>query len=345
MGSIIYNKTYRISIGIVVIIIATIQFGAQYYLSQNLNIAILNAVILGFCFLASFLLIGNNLHYYRPKNFNFSYLIGWCILFGLICFFVPKLVFSFFTNLNQSKNEISNSIIYINLVFNFLVLACYSAISVIWYHQNETLENQLRAQEAQSLNREAELYKLRQQLQPHFLFNSLNSINALIGARPTEARKMVMQLSDFLRYTIKKEDNELVTFAEEIANLELYLEIEKVRFGHRLTTDFNLEEAAKAAKIPVLLLQPILENAIKFGLYDTLDEVNISIEASIEANNLCIQITNPFDAKTNSQSKGTGFGLASVRKRLELIFFMNGLLVTNANENIFTTQITIPQKI
>ena len=95
-------------------------------------------------------------------------------------------------------------------------------------------EHEQRKADAEKLAKEAELFKLRQQLQPHFLFNSLNSINALIGMRPEEARKMVQQLSDFLRGTIKKEETQWVSLEEELQYLQLYLDIEKVRFGNRL---------------------------------------------------------------------------------------------------------------
>ena len=117
--------------------------------------------------------------------------------------------------------------------------------------------------------KESELFKLRQQLQPHFLFNSLNSINALIGNRPDEARKMVQQLSDFLRGTIKKEETQWVTLQEEMQYLQLYLDIEKVRFGNRLSTAIEIGEDVSEMTLPALILQPIVENAIKFGLYDT----------------------------------------------------------------------------
>src|SRR5690606_14447843 len=129
-----------------------------------------------------------------------------------------------------------------------------------------------RTKTAQELAREAELSKLRQQLQPHFLFNSLNSISALAGTRPEEARKMIHQLSDFFRSTLKKESQKLIPFSEELEHLTLYLEIEKVRFGHRLRTDVTCSNEALMYRIPPLLLQPIVENAIKFGLYDTLGE-------------------------------------------------------------------------
>jgi LytS/YehU family sensor histidine kinase len=184
---------------------------------------------------------------------------------------------------------------------------------------------------------------LRQQMQPHFLFNSLNSINALIGTRPEEARKMVQQLSDFLRGTLKKEETQWVTLQEELQYLQLYLEIEKVRFGNRLATVIENDEITKQMKLPALLLQPIVENAIKFGLYDTTGETVIGIHTMKEENNLMVKVTNPFDPETSTSNQGTGFGLKSVQRRLYLLFGRNDLLITEKKENIFTITVKIPQ--
>jgi LytS/YehU family sensor histidine kinase len=216
-------------------------------------------------------------------------------------------------------------------------------VSVLWYHQLEIKEQDEIKKDAEKLAKEAELFKLRQQLQPHFLFNSLNSINALIGSRPEEARKMVQQLSDFLRGTIKKEETQWVTMQEELQYLQLYLDIEKVRFGNRLETAIETNEITNQLKLPALLLQPIVENAIKFGLYDTTGETIIKIIAAKEDNSLLITVQNPFDPETSSPQQGTGFGLKSVQRRLYLLFARNDLLNTQVKENIFTTVVKIPQ--
>jgi LytS/YehU family sensor histidine kinase len=187
------------------------------------------------------------------------------------------------------------------------------------------------------------LYKLRQQLQPHFLFNSLNSISALITIQPAQARKMIQQLSDFLRGTLKREDNQWISLEDELQHLQLYLDIEKVRFGHRLNTTMIKEETTGKLQLPSMLLQPLVENAIKFGLYDTTEPVTISVVAAQENNYLVITIQNPFDPETSSPKQGTGFGLSSVQRRLYLLFARNDLLHTRHTDNQFTTVIKIPQ--
>lgn len=212
----------------------------------------------------------------------------------------------------------------------------------MWYNMDEQREELSRKEATERLAREAELYKLRQQLQPHFLFNSLNSINALIALRPQQAREMVLKLSDFLRGTLKREDQQWILLPEELQYLQLYLDIEKVRFGHRLATEITADDATAKLMIPPMLLQPVVENAIKYGLYDTTESITISITAWQTDDMLHIQVQNPFDPELQT-SAGTGFGLSSIDRRLYLLFGRKDLLETNANGNIFTTLIKVPQ--
>ncbi len=215
-------------------------------------------------------------------------------------------------------------------------------ISMLWYSQQDKEELELRKNEADKLNKEAELATLREKLQPHFLFNSLNSISALTFSRPVEARKMIHQLSDFLRGTIRRDDKP-TSLKLEIEHLQLYLEIEKVRFGHRLTTNIVCDEVCADTLVPPMILQPIVENAIKFGLYDTIDEVLITITCKLQDKILSISVSNPFDPKTSYPNNGTGFGLSGVRKRLMLFYNIHNPLKTEVSEKDFTTTIFIPQ--
>lgn len=216
-------------------------------------------------------------------------------------------------------------------------------MTLLLFTQEEEQAISDRKADVERLTREAELFKLRQQLQPHFLFNSLNSISALTGTQPDRARHMIQQLSDFLRGTIKKEDQQWNSLVEEVEYLQLYLEIEKVRFGHRLNTSIRCAEDILNLKLPTLLLQPLVENAIKFGLYDTTADVLIEIEAKQQDAFLKISVTNPFDPETSQPLKGTGFGLSSVRRRLFLLFARHDLLKTSHEGIRFNTTILIPQ--
>lgn len=196
--------------------------------------------------------------------------------------------------------------------------------------------------DASVLLKEAELFKLRQQLQPHFLYNSLNSISALIMVAPDRAQEMIGKLSDFLRSSVQRESEDTLPVSEELVYIQSYLAIESVRFGHRLQVHIEREDTANAT-IPPFLLQPILENAIKFGLYGKTGTVTIIIHIVLEGPMLMLTITNPYDADMQPP-KGTGFGLAGIQRRLYLLYARTDLLETKKDGQYFTTILKIPQQ-
>jgi LytS/YehU family sensor histidine kinase len=198
------------------------------------------------------------------------------------------------------------------------------------------------SEENENLLKEAELLSLRQQLQPHFLFNSLNSISALLMINPEKAQNMLHELSDFLRDTLRKEGNQLLSLETEIGHLQKYLNIETIRFEQRLKVEIAIDNETKGLLLPALILQPIVENAIKFGLYGTSKEVLIKINAKMQNNILLIEVFNPFDTDTRTHQKGEGFGLKSVSRRLNLIYSRNDLLKTKTDSDIFVAIATDP---
>lgn len=290
---------------------------------------------------AAVLLICLTLQFYLPSQTKYSYLLGLCTALSAAWILLVRTILFLLLDEGIEYNSFFSKSILIRGATGFLVLSCAALISVVWYTLQDGKEAEQRRNEADALARAAELNNLRQQLQPHFLFNSLNSINALVMAEPQRARQMIQQLSQFLRGTLKKEQTDWISLDEEMEHLQLYLEIEKVRFGHRLST--QIENEAEGMSLPVMLLQPVVENAIKFGLYDTTGEVTIRIQATKEEGVLRLQVANPFDAETSSPKKGTGFGLSSVQRRLYLLFARNDLLQTEARDGQFITTIKIPQ--
>ena len=314
-----------------------------HWFGLSWNISIIDSLVSNSLLLMAGLLVMNTLRYYLPRKESYIHLLAWAIFLTVVIIILDGWILkSIFSNDHEYALLLHHSLA-VRISLDFLLLSCLILVSVLWYHQLEMKEQDEIKEDAEKLAKEAELFKLRQQLQPHFLFNSLNSINALIGSRPEEARKMVQQLSDFLRGTIKKEEKQWVTLQEELQYLNLYLDIEKVRFGNRLSTVIEADETTRPLKLPALLLQPIVENAIKFGLYDTTGDTVIKIFAAKEDNNLLIKVQNPFDPETSSPQQGTGFGLKSVQRRLYLLFARNDLLKTAIKENIFTTTVKIPQ--
>jgi LytS/YehU family sensor histidine kinase len=225
----------------------------------------------------------------------------------------------------------------------FLLIISAGIIYVFYNRWKETLDSQDREASTQVMVKEAELQKLQLQLQPHFLFNSLNSINALIITQPDKAGKMVQQLSDFLRATLKRADEQWITLSKEIEYLQLYLSIEKVRFGHRLDVKMSLDDQIQVWLIPPLLLQPLVENAIKFGLYGTTGQVVINLSTQREGDSLVIEISNPFD-EDMQPAEGSGFGLSGLKRRLYLLYARNDLLTTRMENGKFFVRLILPEK-
>ena len=289
------------------------------------------------------LLIFTILRFYVPRSGSLLNLFIWIIILTVGWLFATQYLLGLFYKDDSHYAAVTKNTWPIRFAIGFLINGCISLVAYAYFNWQERTETEKQKTEAEQLSKEAELYKLRQQLQPHFLFNSLNSINALIGTRPVEARQMVQQLSDFLRSTLKKEEQQLVKLEDEIQSLQLYLEIEKVRFGNRLHTQLEMDADALPLQLPALLLQPLVENAIKFGLYDTTEESNIHVKAAKQDGQLLITVENPYDPATAAAQKGTGFGLRSVQRRLFLMFGRNDLLQTTTDGTIFCTTLFIPQ--
>lgn len=194
---------------------------------------------------------------------------------------------------------------------------------------------------AASLLKEAELFKLRQQLQPHFLFNSLNALASLIAIAPEKAQDMVVKLSDFLRSSVQQEEGKLVLLSQELQHISSYLELEQIRFGDRLKVGIE-SDSQNTTLLPPFLLQPLVENAIKHGVYGTTGTVVIKLIAKEGNGYLHLTLSNPYDA-TAGQAAGAGFGLQSSHRRLLLLFGRADLLTTHAEDAIFTVHLKIPQ--
>jgi two-component system LytT family sensor kinase len=312
----------------------------------SLRVSLADAININLLIAASWFALFSGLRFYQPNPSKAFYLVIWSLVLAVICETLHSLLMEqLFPADEYYQSFLSGSHLIRGLIV-WLMITLVAFLSWIWYYIKEQRDSEMREQDAARLSREAELTTLRQKLQPHFLFNSLNSISALAGSRPEQARKMIQQLSDFLRGTIKRDDQQLVTLEEELGHLELYLEIEKVRFGHRLKTSMIKSDQSASMKLPSLLLQPIVENAIKFGLYDTTGEITIELVAEKQDNYLVVTVTNPFDPSTSQPRQGTGFGLSGIQRRLYLLYARNDLLTTQQQDGdhaIFITQLRIPQ--
>jgi two-component system LytT family sensor kinase len=224
-------------------------------------------------------------------------------------------------------------------MYGLIILAYYLFVSL--YNLSEKNAKEARLE---SLVKETELKMLRSQINPHFLFNSLNSISSLTITNPEKARDMVIKLSEFMRYALSKKDEQPVTLRSELENLRLYLEIEKVRFGDRLFTGENISEKCLDIKMPVMILQPLYENAIKHGVYESTESVNIRTNVACNNGYLEIVISNNYD-QAPSSAKGTGTGLINVSRRLDLFFGNRASIKTTKENGIYTVSLFIPAEV
>jgi two-component system, LytTR family, sensor kinase len=205
------------------------------------------------------------------------------------------------------------------------VLLTWSALYLGIKHWQDLQAARERALRSDALAKEAQLEMLRYQLQPHFLFNALNSLRALIAENPERAREMVTELSGFLRYSLLPAGNGDVPLADEIASIRRFLAIEQVRFEERLQVEYQIEPAAESRLVPSFLLHPLAENAVKYGVRTSPAPVRLRVAASTKGPALVIEIANTgrwcdSGSAPEGPEAGAGVGLANVRQRLEHLF-------------------------
>lgn len=222
------------------------------------------------------------------------------------------------------------------LMYALVVLIYYLIIYIQSFREKVSREGELKA-----LVKDAELNWLKLQLNPHFLFNSLNSVSSLTITSPEKAQEMIIRLSELLRYSLKQSPDSMVTLDSELDNCIKYLEIEKVRFGKRLSYSINTTPECQSVKVPGMIIQPLFENAIKHSVAQSAEESIISATISMQRLGVEISISNNLPSEGISTS-GTGVGLENIRRRLILIYGSSTLLAVNKTENSFTATLTIP---
>ncbi len=222
------------------------------------------------------------------------------------------------------------------LVYLVLILVYYLASSAQKLQERIRQEEQLK-----NLVREAELSMLKSQINPHFLFNSLNSISALIMSNPDEARDMIIRLSDFMRYSLKHRENEFVPLREELGRVTDYLAIEKVRFGEKLQYEFQVSKQCESIPVPTMIFQPLFENAIRHSVYESTEPVNVRFECHQEEDGMKTVVSNDYDPDLPVR-KGTGVGLQNVRQRIDLAYRGQGAMAWKGEAGVFSVSILFP---
>ena len=221
----------------------------------------------------------------------------------------------------------------------------YLVLVLIYYLVSNSQKLQERAQQEERLKglvRDAELNMLKSQINPHFLFNSLNSISSLTTSNPNEAREMIIRLSDFLRYSLKHRENEYVPLKEELGRMKDYLAIEKIRFGEKLHYEFEIKGACEDFPVPTMIFQPLFENAIRHSVYESVDPITIRFSCESDEGHMKMVISNDYDPRVPSR-KGTGVGLQNVRQRIDLAYKEKGSVQWSGKDGIFTVTILFPR--
>jgi LytS/YehU family sensor histidine kinase len=192
------------------------------------------------------------------------------------------------------------------------------------------------------LAREAQLRALKAQVNPHFLFNSLNSISSLTASDPMRARQMCIQLADFLRTSLRLGERASIPFREEMELTRMYLGVEQVRFGGKLQTAVDVEPACGECEVPALVFQPLVENAVKHGIALLEDGGEIMMLGRVVREGLRFTIENPYDPL--APSSRTGIGLKNVRQRLEARYGNAARLEVEASDDVYRVTVVVPVK-
>lgn len=232
------------------------------------------------------------------------------------------------------------------MIFTILINTLgYWAVYFMWtifYFTFHYVQRYNKSLKAETAAREVELNNLRSQLNPHFIFNALNSIRALVDENPRKSKDAITQLSHILRNSLISDRKKLISFTEELKTVMDYLALESIRYEERLTTKFDIDRNSGKFQIPPLMMQTMVENGIKHGIANLKYGGEISIITKVKRKHLYLQIRNTGQLSDQKKVE-TGFGLENTRKRLSLIFGDDATFeIKNETKNTVLTSITIP---
>lgn len=234
------------------------------------------------------------------------------------------------------QDSLLNLALHGSMVYGFWIMVHYLYLIA---QKHDTLKR--AALENKLLISQTELQVVKASVHPHFLFNSLNTIANIALSDNQKVHGLCLQVSHFLRYSVAYGKNEVVTVADELEHIQNYLGIERERFGDRLQTEFNIDESARNIPIQPLLLFPLVENCINHGINSLIDGGKISLYISIDRQQLCIEVSNPFDPLASKKSR-SGLGLDSIKKRIQAHYGHAAELKVSTEKQIFTAKLTIP---
>jgi two-component system sensor histidine kinase AlgZ len=259
----------------------------------------------------------------------------WIILAKILAYSLSRT--SAFPGIDENFGRQIPLLLDTGVLFYLLSVSFYYVLMAV----EASREAEARALQASILAREAELKALKAQVNPHFLFNSLNSISALTSSDPVKAREMCVLLGDFLRRTLGLGEKSTIPLEEELALVRLFLAVEKVRFGARIRMDENVDPEAMGVPVPPLLLQPLVENAVVHGIAHLVEGGSVRLEVKAVNGLLSVVVENTFDPDAPPRRRG-GVGLANVRQRLAARYGNQASFEARAEGDQFRVVITLP---
>lgn len=315
-----------------------------------LNVKIEQAFIESIVFNTLYFLLGislwytvsyNTLENYTPIKIFVNHAAAAIITSGIWVVAGYYILSSIFDDDLKYKTFLFNSGIW-RFIIGIFFYSIIVAVDYVIIYYNNFQQKLFKESELNTLVKEAELKSLKYQINPHFIFNSLNSISSLTLSDPDKARDMTIKLSSFLRSTLSKNEKQKSKLIEEINNGKLYLDIEKVRFADKFEFHEELDTECTDLEIPSMILQPLFENAIKHGVYESLDKVIIKLKCKPENEYLKIIVENNFDPEAVPR-KGEGIGIKNIQNRLKLIYNQDNLVTVEKLSNTFRVNIFIPR--
>jgi len=267
------------------------------------------------------------------------------ILLSIILLSISCFVFELALNLALGITVASEDLLgwIVSQFFGNLFLYFLWSLVYFVYHYFESYRSTLKYQA--SIN-EIQLNKLKSQLNPHFIFNGLNSIRALIDEDPQKAKVSVTQLSNILRNSLGMNEKKVVNFDEEMRTVKDYLDLENVRYEERLQTDLQIDPNSHKFSVPPLMVQTLVENAIKHGISTLVEGGLLQLKTTVEREKLKIEIKNSGQYSTSSNGKRTGYGIANTRQRLKLLYGDDAKFnIFNLDEHFVVTEVIIPQQV
>jgi two-component system, LytTR family, sensor kinase len=345
---ILSNRSSKLLLYPLTLVLVAIQAALLYYYGNlSWQASLIDSVVYN----VVMMLLGFSLWFplwYKQKNCSTSRIVAHNFLAGFVAILlwivVSGMVCGIFLGNDEHYILLTSRILPLRVLWGLEHILIIMLLYHFFMFYGDLEEKRLQEEVLKKQVKESELKTLKAQLNPHFLFNSLNSVSALTITDPKGARNMINQLSELLRYSLRNKHTDIISLADELNNIRRYMSIEKVRFGELLNYEENADPECLEKRLPAMILQPLFENSIKHGLYESFEPVTVKINCCVKGDNLEIVVANNCNDAMVSP-RGEGLGLRNTANILRNLYNRDGLLKSGIIDNCFEVQMIIPQNI